>query len=134
MRAPSFPNSPIQFSKRIFSYLALLILLTGLSVSQTVTFVDNFSLSSPAAGPEGHLTQGRDGYLYGTGDLCCLNAGTLFKTDTSGVVSMLHAFSGPDGSYPNGPTVGTDGNFYGTTLFGGPSQSGVLYELTAAGT
>ena len=42
---------------------------------------------------------------------------------------------GADGNYPqSGPIAGSDGNFYGTTEYGGLTDNGVVYSLTAAGT
>jgi uncharacterized repeat protein (TIGR03803 family) len=50
-------------------------------------------------------------------------------------VATLHAFSGgPGGSYPDsGLTAGLDGDFYGTTTFGGAQGLGTVYKITSAG-
>jgi uncharacterized repeat protein (TIGR03803 family) len=48
--------------------------------------------------------------------------------------SVLHAFSGGDGSSPSGALVqGPDGNFYGTTQLGGESGQGTVFGMDAAG-
>ncbi len=40
-----------------------------------------------------------------------------------------------DGEYPNAPLVqGTDGNFYGTTLYGGTGRHGTVYNVSPQGT
>jgi len=48
-------------------------------------------------------------------------AGTVFKMDASGTVTVLHFFDGTDGTYPSAGLVqGSDGAFYGTTAQGRP--------------
>jgi uncharacterized repeat protein (TIGR03803 family) len=63
------------------------------------------------------LAQGRDGNLYGTAPLGDEHGfGVVFRVTTSGTARILHDFSGGDGANPySGLTLGTDGNFYGTT-------------------
>jgi uncharacterized repeat protein (TIGR03803 family) len=46
----------------------------------------------------------------------------------------LYSFSGDDGANPHGTLVqGSDGNFYGTTSFGGASNDGTVFQITPAG-
>jgi uncharacterized repeat protein (TIGR03803 family) len=62
--------------------------------------------------------------------------GTFFKITSSGSYKTLASFDpGVNGSNPNLPTQGTDGNFYGTTHNGGPDSGccGTVYKSTAAG-
>ena len=49
--------------------------------------------------------------------------------------ATLYAFSGgTDGRYPDsGLTAGPDGNFYGTTTYGGANNLGTVYKITPAG-
>lgn len=90
--------------------------------------------SNPYAG----LTQGNDGSLYGTtygGG--ANNYGTVFKITTAGTLTTLHSFAGgaSDGSNPNAAIVqGTDGNFYGTTIYGGTEFDGIIFKVTTRGT
>src|SRR5579864_4919398 len=57
-------------------------------------------------------------------------------------LTTLYNFTGgADGEYPNVPLIqGTDGNFYGTTLNGGPSCNngsgicGTIFQFTSSGT
>src|SRR5579872_1390670 len=47
---------------------------------------------------------------------------------------VFHSFSFTDGSSPNGDLLrDSEGNFYGTTQFGGSSNRGLVYELDAKG-
>jgi uncharacterized repeat protein (TIGR03803 family) len=95
--------------------------------------------------PEG-VIQGSDGNFYGatsgggTGP-CQFGCGTAFRITPDGAETVLYYFSGgADGGDPNPLIQGTDGNFYGTTAFGGvtsdlcgQSGCGVVFRLTAAG-
>jgi len=95
------------------------------------------------ADPRGRLVYS-DGFLYGTTQQGGLynfnyNAGTIFRISLSGAYEILHTFSGysgtADGASPAaGLTLGSDGNFYGTTQFGGSSGNGTVFKMTPAGT
>ncbi len=88
--------------------------------------------------PEAALLEGSDGNFYGTTSSGGTGgAGTVFKITASGVLTNLHDFtgSGADGSGPTDPLiVGPDGNFYGTTAFGGNHQGGgTVFRITPQG-
>ena len=82
------------------------------------------------------LMRGADGNFYGTtengGDF---NLGTVFRMTPAGVVTVLHSFSGsPDGNAPKAGLIqASDGNFYGTTYFGGGLGFGCVFRMTPAG-
>jgi uncharacterized protein (TIGR03437 family) len=110
------------------------------------------------SGPDGvgptNLIQGTDGNLYGTtptggasqtpssnGD------GTVFRISLDGTFATLHSFSGPDGNFPGKIIQASDGNIYGSTMWGGsgncpadtgepagyPSGCGTVFQITPAG-
>ena len=56
----------------------------------------------------------------------------MFKISANGVLTTLHAFTGGnDGANPSAALVqGSDGNFYGTTEYGGVSGAGTVFRLT----
>ncbi|HEV2397766.1 MAG TPA: choice-of-anchor tandem repeat GloVer-containing protein [Candidatus Sulfotelmatobacter sp.] len=100
--------------------------------------------------PIGGLVMAPNGNFYGTTSQygldtvgACLpgiyGCGTIFEITPSGTFTVLHTFTGPDGFSPYANmTLGTDGNLYGTTLFGGnqsacPGGCGTVFKLTPAG-
>ena len=109
------------------------------SSAQTLTTLHNFAgPPNDGAASSAGLVQGTDGNFYGTTTTGGTNnKGTVFKITPSGTVTVLHSFAGPpnDG---NGPTAeliqATDGNFYGTTEFGGSNGTGTVFKITPSGT
>ena len=109
------------------------------SSAQTLTTLHNFAgPPNDGAAPSAGLVQGTDGNFYGattTGGTN--NKGTVFKITPSGTVTVLHSFAGPP-SDGNGPTAAliqaSDGNFYGTTEFGGSDGTGTVFKITPSGT
>jgi len=105
------------------------------------------------AAPYGGLIQATDGNFYGTTYLggtgtnvnCGTGCGTVFKMTPSGNLTTLHSFDFADGAFPVGGLVQAgDGNFYGTTGWGGAnqdvcvltypfSQCGTVFRITPAG-
>ena len=90
--------------------------------------------SFPAAG----LTWGSNGCFYGTteqGGRFDYDFGTVFKVDTNGLVTTLFTMQGPNGGYPDsGVVLNTDGNFYGTTTYGGVyNYYGSFFGMTPGG-
>ncbi len=118
------------------------------------------------ASPNASLIRGRDGNFYGTTEVGGANPngfqsasntlngpGTVFKLTPSGTLTTLYSFCSvadpvnghcTDGTGPNGLIQGSDGNFYGTTEYGGantsfqnapdtPNGPGTVFKLTASG-
>jgi uncharacterized repeat protein (TIGR03803 family) len=84
------------------------------------------------------LVIGRDGNFYGSTAMGALSQGTVFKMTPEGVVTTLYSFCAQsgctDGSDPGaGLFLGSDGNLYGTTIYGGTSNKGTAFEITTAG-
>jgi uncharacterized repeat protein (TIGR03803 family) len=87
---------------------------------------------SPYAG----LVQGSDGNLYGTTYFGGANYdGTVFRISTNGAFQSLYSFTGGnDGRNTYGGLAqGSDGNLYGTTIYGGEHGSGTVFGLTTNG-
>jgi uncharacterized repeat protein (TIGR03803 family) len=86
--------------------------------------------------PNGGLTLGTDGSLYGTTSAGGVTGfGTVFKITTSGKFTLLHNFNGTTEGEPAyvPPIEGLDGNFYGTTSDGGGEVFGTVYKMTPSG-
>lgn len=88
-----------------------------------VTVLHTFGPAPAPATPAGGLIQGRDGHLYGTTEIGgSSNRGTVFRLTTSGVLTVLHSFTGVtgEGAGPEATLVQTtDGTLYGSTAAGG---------------
>jgi uncharacterized repeat protein (TIGR03803 family) len=112
-----------------------IILAVGITEAQTVSAISSFNVNGLSAYPQYvTLAQGRDGNLYGTGQGSNLDFGSIFKLQTTGATSTLYSLDGTQGVSPYaGVTLASDGNFYGTTGFGGSTNDGVVFRVTAAG-
>jgi uncharacterized repeat protein (TIGR03803 family) len=83
--------------------------------------------------PNGQLVQAADQSLFGTtamGGAPALGDGNVFTLPFAGTVTTLHAFDGTDGEFPGGLVQGTDGNFYGTTSYGGTNNAGTIFSIS----
>jgi len=96
------------------------------------SFTNGADGSNPTAPP----IQGLDGNFYGTASGQGENgrSGSVYKITSSGVFTTLHSFTGTDGAIPTAPLMqATDGNFYGTTYFGGANGAGTIFRISASG-
>ncbi len=110
-----------------------------------LTNLYSFGVSSgDGKSPLAPLVQGSDGNFYGVthGGGSSTNCGssgcgTVFRISPSGNETKLYSFVGPpsDGANPNiaGLVQGSDGNFYGTTSFGGTYNGGIVFRITPNG-
>ena len=115
------------------------------SPAQTFTSLLSFNGTNGANPHWVYLVQGVDGELYGTTFAGSGNSGTVFKMTTGGALTTVYDFCRQgepctDGAQPNaGLVLGTNGNFYGTTMNGGSHQSscsggcGTVYQITSGG-
>ena len=90
--------------------------------------------------PSASLVQASNGNFYGTTDYDGANgAGTIFEITPTGQLTTLHTFCSltncPDGSQPwAGLVQASNGNFYGTTRFGGANgDTGTIFEMSPSG-
>jgi uncharacterized repeat protein (TIGR03803 family) len=93
------------------------------------------------ANPEAGLIQASDGNFYGTTDIGGPNgSGTIFKLTPTGAETVFYPFCSQkagaclDGENPEAGLIqDRDGNFYGTTVGGGPVNEGTAFKVTPAG-
>jgi uncharacterized repeat protein (TIGR03803 family) len=109
----------------------------------TLLHAFNGAFATPAegGGPAGRLLLAKDGNFYGTttqggytSDKVA-NQGTIFEVTPGGFFATLISFEGDfngftDPSQPYAGLIqGTDGNFYGTSQFGGTSGAGTVFKF-----
>ena len=99
------------------------------------TVLYRFTDGSDGSAPGQQLGLDAEDNLYGTAlnggsTACRYGCGTAFKLDTSGKLTVLHAFDGTDGAYPSALLRDDVGNLYGTTSAGGTSNWGTVFEIT----
>ena len=106
------------------------------------TVLYNFTGGADGGEPYKGVTLDAQGNLYGTavtggGGSCEGGCGVVFKLTNSGGVwtqSVIHAFTGADGSGPGSPvSIDKHGNVFGTTPTGGKYSMGVIYVLQPMG-
>jgi uncharacterized repeat protein (TIGR03803 family) len=130
----------------LFVVLALPVVAAASPAVKAQTYTQLNALT-PSAGsePAAGLLQGATGNLYGTTQYGGKNGyGTVFERTASGQLTTLYSFEGQgDGGRPASTLIlGTDGNFYGTTEYGGDMRCtvvtgevgcGVVFRLTPSG-
>ena len=119
-------------------FVLVIAALTTAIHAQTPNVLYNFGSHNgdPTDPALGYWAQGLDGNLYSTAPTGGANGdGAAFSFSVStGLVTVLHNFAGTDGAAPySGLTLGTDGNFYGTTSAGGEYGAGTIFQITAGG-
>jgi uncharacterized repeat protein (TIGR03803 family) len=93
-------------------------------------------LTDGGINPLGALVQGADGDYYGTAQGVGIPnyQGIVFKITANGVYTKFYSFTGGnDGAGPLRLLLGGNGNFYGTTFYGGTNNCGAIFKLTTNG-
>jgi uncharacterized repeat protein (TIGR03803 family) len=114
----------------------------------TLTTLHSFCAAANCADgtePNGAIVQATDGNFYGTtyAGGAYLYYGSVFKITPGGALTTFYSFCAkalcPDGSDPvEGLVQAADGNFYGTTAYGGANNScsdgcGTVFKITSGG-
>jgi len=99
------------------------------------SIVHQFTGMADGFGPNGPLMMNVDGNLYGTtasgGSTATQTGyGTVFRITPTGAFSVIHTFTGPDGSNPTG-TLAHDrtGAIYGATTGNGGNIGGTVFKI-----
>ncbi|HWW14100.1 MAG TPA: choice-of-anchor tandem repeat GloVer-containing protein [Candidatus Dormibacteraeota bacterium] len=126
---------------------ALWVAAAAPAAGQGFTVIHDFAGYQTQVGAEPFSApiQGTDGNFYGTtasggGGACTFGCGTIYKITADGAFTVLYSFQEPDWGPDSGLIQASDGNFYGTTAWGGGSANcyqtngcGTIYEITPAG-
>ncbi len=114
--------------------------MTPAGTLSTVFSFTNTTGTNPGSNPQGALALGPDGNHWGTTQGGGSgSSGTIFKVTPAGVETVIVNFTGTTGAFlGTGPqaalTLGSDGNFYGTTNSGGSGGGfGAIFKVTPAG-
>ena len=94
------------------------------------------NVNTDGANPLAGLTQGTDGFFYGTTTTGgAHNLGTIFKISADGTTfTVLHSFATADGTGSVGTLVqAPNGYLYGTAPTGGASGNGTVFAVTPDG-
>ena len=133
------------FGKMLFAMF--IMWMCAAAFGQTVTTLATFE-GPNGIGPNSPLIQGADGNFYGTtGNGGAYDRGTVFRMTPNGTITTLYSFCAQancsDGWVPlAGLFLATDGNFYGTTYYGGRTRCepnfqegcGTVFRITPQGT
>jgi uncharacterized repeat protein (TIGR03803 family) len=125
----------------------------SITTGGTFTSLDSFDQTNGQNPPGSPLVQAANGELYGTlgaggasAGLCVNGSGcgAIYKITPSGALTVVYNFCSQsncaDGSSPySGLVQATDGNFYGTTAYGGANcvatgGCGTVFKITPEGT
>ena len=101
--------------------------------AQSFTVLHDFTGSPDGSTPYGSLIRDQAGNLYGTTEAGgASGAGTIFKVDKSGTLTVLYSFKGgSDGANPFAELLrDASGNLYGTTANGGTAGLGTVFKLS----
>jgi uncharacterized repeat protein (TIGR03803 family) len=120
----------------VFGALAFIMIAPCPVHAQTYAVLHSFGNGEDGLEPFGSLLLDAAGNLYGTTTAGGQEFwGTVFKMNSAGEETILHAFSGsPDGAQAEGSLVSDGhGTLYGTTFKGGIYDYGTVYRLTKGG-
>jgi uncharacterized repeat protein (TIGR03803 family) len=113
---------------------------TAGNLTTTYTFCSGGGTCVDGSLPSAGLIQASDGNLYGTTETGgAFGQGTIFKLTLSGALGTVYSFcvggtGCVDGATPQGGVIqGTDGDLYGTTVYGGKYHAGNVFRVTRSG-
>jgi uncharacterized repeat protein (TIGR03803 family) len=117
------------------SIVLLLFSPAARAQEEWVEVVHEFDRGPEGSGPMAAPVRGPDGSFYGTtAGGGATGLGTIYKLDSTGVLTTIHSFQGSDGARPSTSlTPDSDGSFYGTTEEGGAANRGTIFKLDSEG-
>jgi uncharacterized repeat protein (TIGR03803 family) len=126
---------------RTIHMITLALLALGVAMcaqAQTVTAVASFN--GQIAGSPVAPVQATDGNFYGVAGVGGVHGdGVIYRLTPTGILGGLHSFCTQEPRCADGkdvtvsPILGSDGNLYGVTSYGGSSNTGIIYRVTLDG-
>lgn len=107
-----------------------------LAPNGTATLLHSFGGTGDGSFPDGAVSIVKGDFFGTTEDGGSSGNGTIWELAADGTYSILHNFDGTnDGSFVRGHLVrDSQGNFYGTALFGGANSDGTVFKYASDGT
>jgi uncharacterized repeat protein (TIGR03803 family) len=139
-------ESPLTIASPLAIFAAILMFAaSALAAGSTERVLYRFKGGSDGSAPLAGLIADTAGNLYGTtssggAGSCQGGCGTVFELSPAAgggwTETILYSFTGgSDGATPEaGLVFDTAGNLYGTTIYGGASDDGTIFQLTAPAT
>jgi len=118
---------------------AVLVSLFGALLTLSPAFADEqvlYHFPSYSSFAQGDLVRDDSGNLYGvTLRDGASGQGTVYRYSSDGQYTVLHDFGGgSDGAWPSAGLIrDADGNLYGATYYGGPSNQGTVFKVAPDG-
>jgi uncharacterized repeat protein (TIGR03803 family) len=106
------------------------------SAAGTESVLYSFTGGSDGSRPYAGVVEDKLGNFYGTTlQGGAFGLGIVYKLTPSGTETVLHSFAGgSDGETPLGGVIlDSKGNLYGTTTYGGSSNAGTVFKISASG-
>ena len=114
---------------------ATILAMPGAALAKSPVFQTAYAFNGPTDGSGAFDLTNVGGLFYGITVLgtATSNQGTIFTFDpTTGAETVLHAFTGDEGSNPQGGLLSTGGFLYGTNYSGGAGGKGTVYKVDPA--
>jgi uncharacterized repeat protein (TIGR03803 family) len=96
-----------------------------------ITVLHTFTNTGDGEEPSSPPVQGKDGNYYGITSQ--LPGSVFYKVTPAGVYTVLHTMVSTDGYDGAGLTLGSDGNFYGASYYGGTNNEGTIFKVSTKG-
>ncbi len=137
----SYPDKGSMLKQLLVTFATLVLLAAAATGAHAQTFSAVYNFGSQAFDPinplpSGIIAQGRDGAIYSGAPGGANSLGAAYKVTPSGTLTTLYNFGNTlsDGVDPyGGLTLGTDGNFYGTTNGLEFASFTTVFKMTSSG-
>jgi uncharacterized repeat protein (TIGR03803 family) len=96
-----------------------------------ITVLHNFTNTGDGEEPSSPPIEGKDGNYYGVTSQ--LPGSVFYKVTPAGAYTTMYTMTSADGYDGGGLTLGSDGNFYGASYYGGTNNEGTIFKVSTKG-